>query len=88
MKTILKIRDICKEHHSCYDNCPFHVDNECVIGIPPANWSTKDLYLIAKVLKGDEDEEQTPDPLAQSLVNFCRKTVNEYEKEHEDRNDD
>lgn len=31
---------------------------------------------------------QTTDPLAQSLVNFCRKTVDEYEKEQTDGNDD
>lgn len=56
METMLKIRDICKEHHSCYDNCPFHVDNECVLMIPPSNWSDEQLYLISKALKGDEDE--------------------------------
>lgn len=55
METILRMRDICKEHHSCYDNCPFHVDNECVLGIPPANWSDEDLYLISKALKGDKE---------------------------------
>lgn len=60
MKTILKIRNICKEHHSCYDNCPFHVDNECVLSIPPANWSDENLYLISKALKGELQLEQEP----------------------------
>ena len=57
MKTILKLRDICKEHHSCYDSCPFHVDNECILTIPPANWSDENLYLISKALKGEKESE-------------------------------
>ena len=53
METILKMREICKAHHSCYDDCPFHVDHECILGIPPANWSDENLYLIDKALKGE-----------------------------------
>ena len=33
-------------------------------------------------------KEQTTDPLAQSLVSYCRKIVDDYEKEHEDGNVD
>jgi hypothetical protein len=55
METILKMRDICKKYRSCYDGCPFHVENECVLTIPPANWSDENLYLISKALK-DETE--------------------------------
>lgn len=53
METIMKMRDICKAHSSCYDNCPFHWDNECVLTIPPANWSDENLYLISKALKDE-----------------------------------
>ena len=57
MKDILRIREICKAHRSCYDDCPFHVDNECVLTMPPANWSVKNLYLIDKALKGETNAE-------------------------------
>lgn len=53
METILRIRDICKEYHSCYDNCPFHIDDDCIIAMPPSNWSDEQLYLISKALKGE-----------------------------------
>lgn len=51
METILKIREICKAYDKCYDGCLFHVDHECVLGIPPANWSDEDLYLIGKAVE-------------------------------------
>lgn len=71
METILKIRDICKEHHSCYDNCPFHVDNECVLSIPPANWSDGDLYLIGKAVGQEPKMGRWIDKDEKSAVCSC-----------------
>lgn len=65
METILKIRDICKKYSSCYDDCPFYVDNECVLSIPPANWSDENLYLISKAV---EQEPTTKNDLAVDCV--------------------
>lgn len=49
MNDILRIREICKAHKSCYE-CPFHIDDECLICIPPSNLDDEQLYQIGKVL--------------------------------------
>lgn len=49
MNDILRMREICKAHKSCYE-CPFHIDDECLICIPPANLDDEQLYQIEKIL--------------------------------------
>ncbi len=56
MNDILRIREICKSHKSCYE-CPFHIDGECLICIPPANLDDEQLCQIEKVLGHKEDNK-------------------------------
>ena len=49
MNDILRIREICKAHKSCYE-CPLHIGDECLICIPPSNLDNEQLYQIEKVL--------------------------------------
>lgn len=58
MNDILRMREICKEHKSCHDGCPFYTGNECVLSIPPSSWSDEQLYQIDKVLGYKEAESE------------------------------
>lgn len=55
MNDILRIREICKAHKSCYE-CPFHIDDECLICIPPSNLDDEQLCQIEKALGYNEAE--------------------------------